>query len=201
MDKFLGLPIHPLLVHAPVIIVPAFILIAICYAAAPALRRRIGWAVVILSVLAPVSAIAGWWSGHRFYHEHIAMITKAGSSPEKFKKLLAEHLAYGDILVWAVGVLSVVVWALALLSRRTRVADEPAIEAASPESANSDAMATAEAEPRPTAPPATPAAPVRVALVVLAVAVIGLSGAAGWYTFQTGHSGAKVVWGQPKGGG
>ncbi|CAM3495442.1 hypothetical protein STSO111631_21185 [Stackebrandtia soli] len=35
-------------------------------------------------------------------------------------------------------------------------------------------------------------------MAVLGLILLGASGAAGWYTYQTGHSGAKVVWDTPK---
>jgi uncharacterized membrane protein len=52
-DEILGIPAHPLLVHAAVIFVPLQVAAAIAYGLLPWARRNIGWLVVSLAVVAP----------------------------------------------------------------------------------------------------------------------------------------------------
>lgn len=160
MNEILGLPIHPLLVHAPIIAVPTFAVAAICYAVIRPIRHTIGWVVMSLSVIAPLSVLGGWWSGHQFYDFHIDMINKAGVPTSKFENLLADHLKYGDILIWLVPALAVVIWAFGGLNRRS----QQAVETDTPEDPPANTA-------RPTGP--------RLIMIVLAVAIVGLSVASG----------------------
>lgn len=50
-----GLPLHPLVVHAVVVLVPLAVFGTIVVAVWPAARRRFGWLVVGLTVLATIS--------------------------------------------------------------------------------------------------------------------------------------------------
>jgi uncharacterized membrane protein len=65
-DKISGLPAHPLLVHAAVVLVPLLILVTLGYALAPRLRSRLDWAVASLAVAAPLAVLAARLSGTRF---------------------------------------------------------------------------------------------------------------------------------------
>jgi hypothetical protein len=42
-DRIFGLPMHPLAVHAPLVLIPIFALMAVVMVVKPTLRRRIGW--------------------------------------------------------------------------------------------------------------------------------------------------------------
>jgi len=97
-----GLPLHVLLVHAVVVLVP---LAALCAAAAavwPAARRRLGIVSPVLAlvvvVLVPITTTAGEWLQER-----------VGPTP-----LVQAHAALGTgLLPWAIAVLvaAVAVWA------------------------------------------------------------------------------------------
>ena len=190
MNEIFGLPAHPLIIHVPVVLVPAFILMLVLYLFVPPLRQRIGWAVATLSFLAPLATLAGWWSGHDFYDQHVEMISGAGADPAIFQGMLADHLAYGDVLLWLVPPMSVLFWLFAGLDRGRRAAAARAAENAPPPNAEGET---------PPAPPADPARRGRfIVMLVLGALLLGTSGAAGWYVYQTGHTGAKVVWDTPK---
>lgn len=60
----MGLPAHPLLVHAAVVFVPLQSLAALAYALVPPIRRQIEWAVVGLAVVAPAAAWFATLSGN-----------------------------------------------------------------------------------------------------------------------------------------
>ncbi|WP_147140329.1 DUF2231 domain-containing protein [Stackebrandtia albiflava] len=185
MIEILGLPLHPLLIHLPVVLFPALALFLLGYLLVPRLRQRIGWLVMTLSVLTPAAVVAGWWSGHRFYDEHIEMITAAGASTETFENLLADHMANGDVVVWLVPPLAPLIWLFGALERGRRSA-----------AASLTAPATDGQESAPTG--TDPAAKGRrVVMVVLALVILGLAGVAGYYVFETGHTGAEAVWGTP----
>ncbi|HEX2356851.1 MAG TPA: hypothetical protein VHI50_10380, partial [Micromonosporaceae bacterium] len=64
-EEILGVPAHPLLVHAAVVFVPLLIAAALAYALVPALRGRVGWAVALLAVAAPLAAWFATLSGNR----------------------------------------------------------------------------------------------------------------------------------------
>jgi hypothetical protein len=63
LDTVLGLPIHPLIVHATVVLVPvATLLVGLC-AAVPATRRRLAWPAVLACVAACVTVAGAALSG------------------------------------------------------------------------------------------------------------------------------------------
>ncbi len=62
MDVF-GLPLHPLIVHAAVMLVPLAALGALVVVAWPAARRRYGWLTVGFAVAAAASAFVARASG------------------------------------------------------------------------------------------------------------------------------------------
>ena len=66
MDDILGLPLHPLIVHAPVILVPLAALGTLLVLFSTTLRERFGWLTAGLAVLAAGSAIAARLSGELF---------------------------------------------------------------------------------------------------------------------------------------
>ncbi len=102
-DLINGIPVHPLVVHGVVVLLPLAILGAIAIAARPAWRLRYGWLVV------GVAAVA------------TALIPVATSSGEALEKRVGdpgEHAALGDQLLWFAIPLLVVTLALVLVERR-----------------------------------------------------------------------------------
>lgn len=92
MWSFDGLPVHVLLVHALVVLVPAAAAAVVAAAWLPGLRRRLGPVPVGLAVLAlvltPVTAQAGEWLQDRL--------------PQA--PLIADHAELGEgLLPWVVG--------------------------------------------------------------------------------------------------
>jgi len=55
-EEILGIPAHALLVHAAVIFVPLQVAVAIAYSLLPWARRNIGWLVVTLAIVGPLTA-------------------------------------------------------------------------------------------------------------------------------------------------
>ncbi|EHR50813.1 hypothetical protein SacmaDRAFT_2571 [Saccharomonospora marina XMU15] len=82
-----GLPLHVLVVHAVVVLVPLALLAAVTVAVWPAARRRYGWAVVGLASLAAVSIPIATSSGE-------GLRSRLAATP-----LIAEHAELGDQLL------------------------------------------------------------------------------------------------------
>lgn len=61
-----GLPLHPLVVHAPVVLIPLAALGAVVVLVSRRARDRYGWLVVAVAVLAAASAIAARLTGEVF---------------------------------------------------------------------------------------------------------------------------------------
>jgi hypothetical protein len=103
-----GLPLHPLAVHAVVVLVPVAVLGCLVVALWPAARRRSGVPVAVLTLLAAVS---------------LPIATSTGEGLERNlprTDAIRTHAELGDQLLVFVGPLFVVVAALVLLDRLRR---------------------------------------------------------------------------------
>lgn len=103
-EGILGLPLHPLAVHAAVVFVPLLVVASLAYALVPRWRTRVGWAAVILAVIAPITAVVTRQSGNAFA-DRLTLPVQGD---------LATHQNYGTITMWvtiALGVLTLaLVW-------------------------------------------------------------------------------------------
>lgn len=106
MDVF-GLPLHPLLVHAPVVLVPLAALAALLVAFWRAARERYGWLVVGLAAVAAASAVAARLSGEVFLE------SMGGGTPAA-----QAHSNWGLIAPFPAAALAVAVAVLVWLDRR-----------------------------------------------------------------------------------
>ncbi len=106
MSDVLGLPLHPLVVHAAVVLVPLVTLGMVLAAASSAWAERLRLALGVLSVVAAGAAVAARWSGQR-------LLTQVPGSAE-----LAEHVDVADLLAWFVVGFAVLVVVWAQLSAR-----------------------------------------------------------------------------------
>jgi hypothetical protein len=116
LDSLFGLPAHPLVVHAAVVLVPLAAVGTIAIAFWPAARRRIGWIVVALAVVGTVSCY---------------LATKSGESLQENvprTQAVVDHAAEGDGASFfgaAVVVGSGAVMVVDELARRRRAAGRP----------------------------------------------------------------------------
>ncbi|AEV88698.1 hypothetical protein ACWT_7687 [Actinoplanes sp. SE50] len=105
-DQVNGLPVHALVLHAAVVFVPLLALGAVVYALAAAWRPRLGWAVAILAVVAPLSTFVAKESGEKLY-DRLASHGLKGKGLE----ILNDHMDYGSMTLWfalGLGVVSLV---------------------------------------------------------------------------------------------
>ncbi|GAB3144135.1 hypothetical protein GCM10027290_21820 [Micromonospora sonneratiae] len=93
--EIMGLPAHPMLVHAAVVFVPLLVLLAIGFAVLPRLRSRLGWAAAILAVVAPASALFAKESG-----EELKKVLTEKGYPAEIINQVTEHQEYGDLMFW-----------------------------------------------------------------------------------------------------
>jgi hypothetical protein len=110
-ETVFGLPAHPLIVHAPVILVPLATLGVIAIVVVPRWRERYGSLVAILAVVAFLSTIAAYLSGENFEE------TFEGAGGSLGEKIEA-HEALGKTMPWFGLGLAIVAVGFVLLVRR-----------------------------------------------------------------------------------
>ncbi|MET0416365.1 MAG: DUF2231 domain-containing protein [Actinoplanes sp.] len=90
-EEFRGIPLHPLVVHAAVVFVPLLVIAAAVYALVPRLRRWVGWAALLLAIVAPLTTLLATLSGAELKEA----LTAKGYPPEVLAQI-AEHQEYGE---------------------------------------------------------------------------------------------------------
>jgi uncharacterized membrane protein len=175
-DTIGGIPLHPLIVHAVVVLVPLASLLLLLAAVSPRIRH---WAGILTPVTATLALVM------------TPLATQSGEALEKrveASPTLEEHAELGDSLLYFVLVLAILAWALWFLDRRAQAAV----------ATGSDASDGAHAAARSARSPLLTVVIVLSVLSVLATTVqvvrIGHSGASASWS----DVGAKTV---PAGGG
>jgi uncharacterized membrane protein len=165
-DTILGLPVHPLIVHATVVIVPTAALAVAVAAGWPRFRRWAGFGPLLLSLMAIVLVPITTSSGEAL-QEH-----------EGHSALLERHTEIADGLLLPVLVLAVAAVALYWVSLK---------ELATTSTTRGRLAASADRIGAPGRP-----GPVVLGIVMIIVAV----GATGTLVqvARIGHSGAKAAW-------
>ena len=110
-DQINGLPVHVLVLHAAVVFVPLLALGAIVYALVGPWRPKIGWAVLLLGIVAPICTFVAKESGEKLYDRLAPNMSANG------KVILDDHMHFGTNTFWfslALGVVSIV---MVLLTR------------------------------------------------------------------------------------
>jgi uncharacterized membrane protein len=121
-DEFMGIPAHPLMVHAAVVFVPLLVVAAVVYAVVPSLRARVGWVASLLAVAAPGAALFAKLSGE----ELESRLTAQGYPPQTLEQV-NRHQSYGDRTFWLSLLLGVATGVLIfVVSRRQRLRTLPA---------------------------------------------------------------------------
>lgn len=104
-EEFAGLPAHPLLVHATVVLVPLLALTAAAYALLAVVRPHVRWVLGLLAVVAPIGALVTKLSGDAFFDR----LDAAGRITEGFYPVIEEHQQIGNYTLYssiALGVLA-----------------------------------------------------------------------------------------------
>jgi hypothetical protein len=167
-ETVLGIPAHPLLLHAAVVFVPLLVAAALAFALVPPVRSRIAWAVVLLALAGPLSALFTKLSGDAFRRR---LIRRHLVSPQVLTKI-STHQSYGNMTLYltvGLGLLTLLLVGYVLAGARR--------------AGGSGGAGVATAGPGATA-----------LLIVLVVGTVALALASGYYVFRTGDTGAHIVW-------
>jgi cell division protein FtsW (lipid II flippase) len=108
-DTFQGLPIHALIVHATVVLIPLMALVTVFVAARPRLRKSYAWWVVAVDAVLVVLTWVTIQSGERLEE-------RLGDNPG-----IERHADLGRQLLWFVVALAVAALVVALTTDRSRV--------------------------------------------------------------------------------
>ena len=166
-EEILGIPAHPLLIHAAVVFVPLQVLAAIAYAVVPMTRRYIWWAVLGLAVIAPGAAWFAKLSGTALKERLIRHNQASGT----FLSKVDQHNSFGDRTAYFATALGVLMLLMVLV-----VTKRPA------EGETSKSLVGAGAGGS------------MVVSVLMLVGIIVIGGVTGYYIFRTGDTGAHMVW-------
>jgi len=105
IDNLFGLPAHPLVVHAPIVLVPLCLVAAIFMAAKPEWRRRFGVPTAVLAVVAAISVQLAEGSG-----EALEERVRETNLVERHAEIA--ELAKPFVFLFALALVAVVVWDL-----------------------------------------------------------------------------------------
>ena len=119
-DYILGLPMHPLVIHAVVVLVPLSALVAIAFAVRPPWRRVLRWPMAVGGVVSGVTAFVAAESGEAFERR---VVSVRQSTTDLV--LLSAHTTWGDRAKIACLVFMVLAVAAAFLVRNPEVDAQP----------------------------------------------------------------------------
>jgi uncharacterized membrane protein len=178
-DTVNGLPLHPLVVHAVVVLLPLACLGVIAVAVRSTWRAR--YAGLVLAATAVATAA-------------IPVATNSGQSLERRVGNPGQHAELGDTLIWFAVPLLAAAAALFVLQRRAARAAVPTTGGA--HAAAPAPMGSAPAMGSALAMGSVSAAPVRTTPLTLGVAVLAVVIAVAnlVQVYRVGDSGARAVW-------
>ena len=113
-----GLPLHPLVIHAVVVLVPLLALAGFAYVLVPGLRQRIAWVTVLLAIGTPLVTLLAKVSGDAFRRR---IVRKHLASPSILVKIDA-HRSFGTVTLYLTIALALVILVLVLWRSRSRAA-------------------------------------------------------------------------------
>ncbi|TRW43698.1 DUF2231 domain-containing protein [Georgenia yuyongxinii] len=194
-DLVTGLPVHALVVHAVVVLLPLVVAGTIAVVVIPRWRRAYAPVVALLATAATAIIPVATQSG-------LALMRRVGPPA-------GAHQALGQQLIWFALPLTVLLWALVIADVRSRRMTDP-VGQRQPVAAQVPASSDGGGSRLTTAQAATsvhnggshtPAAgPARVTNVIAVLALIAAL-ATGFQVFRVGDSGARSVWGDVGTGG
>jgi uncharacterized membrane protein len=179
-EFFAGLPVHILVVHFVVVLLPLAALGAVVVALWPAARKRYGWLVVAVAAVATVLVQIAADSGDN-------LANRVPPTPE-----IDEHARLGEQLLWWALPLFIAVTALMIVhetARRQSFAQRPGSADVPDQEPEPGAVKVQVQQQERTATWLKPATMAIAALTV--AAAVG----AGIHVYRVGDAGARAVWG------
>ena len=178
-DLINGLPVHPLVVHAVVVLLPLAVLGTIAIALRPAWRLPYGYFVVgaaaVATVLLPVS-------------------TSSGEALEERVGNPGEHAELGDQLIWFALPLLILLVALVVMEWR-RAREDAAVTGTPVNRTGTTGTGTAGATSASTGTTTASRGTGSTARTVVAGLAILAALATGVQVYRVGDSGARAAWG------
>ncbi|MEV4170377.1 MULTISPECIES: DUF2231 domain-containing protein [unclassified Nonomuraea] len=113
-DEIMGLPAHPLIIHFAVVLTPLLVAVAVAYALLPRLRTYVAWAVVLLSLAAPVAVFAARQSGENL------KAARFGTAEGEIAARISTHQSFATPLLLSVLGLGVAALLLVYATRPSR---------------------------------------------------------------------------------
>ncbi|HSR26430.1 MAG TPA: DUF2231 domain-containing protein [Candidatus Eisenbacteria bacterium] len=111
-DTILGLPVHALVVHVVVVLVPLAALGVVGMAVVPRWRERFGWAVIAIATAGLAAVPVAVASGRRLQRRlHVGGV---------IAKQISHHRSMGQLVIWPTLALWVLAVALVLVDRQRR---------------------------------------------------------------------------------
>ncbi len=95
IDELFGLPAHPLVVHTAVIFGPLLVAAVLAYAFVPMLRKHLGWVVVSLAFVGPITLWYARLSGEALRDRQIA-----NGAQGQLLLDINEHQGFGNNASW-----------------------------------------------------------------------------------------------------
>lgn len=112
-EELLDTPIHPLLVHVPVVFVPLLALLVAAYALVPRFRPHVRWVTGLLAVATPISALLSKLTGDDFFER----LDAEGRITESFYPKLETHQDFGNYTLYSTIALGLLALALVYFVR------------------------------------------------------------------------------------
>jgi len=107
-EEIMGIPMHPLLVHAPVVFVPLLVVTALAYAFVRPIRPHLRLVLAGLAIITPGAALFAKLSGDAFY----SRLNGRNAITESFVPKLQQHRDFGNYTLYSTIALAVVTLAL-----------------------------------------------------------------------------------------
>jgi uncharacterized membrane protein len=191
VPEFIGdLPLHALVTHFVVVLLPVAVVGAILTAIWPWVRRRFGWLVVVVAAVAAGLVPVATNSGTNLKNGLSSISKDLGDNP-----LVNRHEELANLMLWwALGLFAAVTLLMIVHEvgkRRTRVVEAPEDEPADFDTDGGGGVATATRTTTTTTGRTTGS---MVMLVVLALVTIGVAAGTGVHVYRVGDAGAKAVW-------
>ena len=114
-DTLFDLPAHPLLIHAPIVLLPIAAIVTVVLAVKPAWRRRAGWFPVAGVFVVTVLLFGAKESGESFSEAFDVAFGEGSIDIDRHEEL--GNMTFVLTLIWLVAVLALTVWEF--VQRRT----------------------------------------------------------------------------------
>jgi hypothetical protein len=118
--EIFGIPLHPLVVHAAVVLVPLVSIGTLIIAFWPKARVRFGWLLAIFSLGGIGATLLARQSGEELFESMQA-------SGEEASSTLSSHMTWGNQAFWPAIVMAVGLFAMMLTTRGRKAEGRPSV--------------------------------------------------------------------------